>query len=66
MLEKTIAEAESSQFSGQLQNQIDAARRKLEHLKVGPVSSIHCKVYERVNELAVIVTVIKSVLGVIL
>ena len=34
VLEKTIAEAENSQFSGQLQNQIEAARRKLEHLKV--------------------------------
>ena len=34
VLERTIEEAENSQFSGQLQNQIEAARQKLAHLKV--------------------------------
>ncbi|XP_076444195.1 uncharacterized protein LOC143282439 [Babylonia areolata] len=33
VLEKTITAAERSQFSGQLHNQIEAARRKLQHLK---------------------------------
>ncbi|XP_076465637.1 uncharacterized protein LOC143297271 [Babylonia areolata] len=32
VLKKTIEEAENSQFSGQLHNQIEAARRKLQHL----------------------------------
>ncbi|KAK7491714.1 hypothetical protein BaRGS_00016970, partial [Batillaria attramentaria] len=33
VLEKTIAEARNSQWAGQLQNQIEAAERKLAHLK---------------------------------
>lgn len=34
VLEKTIKDAENSQYAGQLENQIEACRRKLTHLKV--------------------------------